>query len=75
MNTGLFTLGAVIVALSVYGYFGPYDDTDDAINKERSGLSLYTDHGTGCQYLVKLDLFAVAITPRMRHDGSQVCSQ
>lgn len=29
----------------------PYDDTDDVVNKKRSGLVLYTDNKTGCQYL------------------------
>ncbi len=29
----------------------PYDDTDDRQNKVRSGMFLYTDHMTGCQYL------------------------
>ncbi len=32
-------------------YFRDYDDTDDEANRERSGLELYTDNKTGCQYL------------------------
>ena len=46
----------------------PYDDTD--FGDERSGLSLFTDNLTGCQYL-KAGLFG-GITPRLYSDGSQV---
>lgn len=46
----------------------PYDDTDPPIRAhpwDRSGLRLYTDHGTGCQYISTMfgDLVA-------RRDGS-----
>jgi hypothetical protein len=47
------------------------DDTDDRANNRTSGLVLYTDYGTGCQYLR-----AAAdggITPRLAADGKQVC--
>lgn len=37
----------------------------------RSGLGLYTDSGTGCQYL-KAGLFG-GITPRLRKDGTPFC--
>jgi len=47
-----------------------YDDTDDLINKERSGLTRYKDHGTGCQYL-KGGFFG-SITPRLDYHGNHV---
>lgn len=48
-----------------------FDDTDDQVNKERSGLGLYTDHLTGCQY-IKAGYFG-GTTPRLAVDGSQIC--
>lgn len=32
-------------------YVAPYDDTDNTETNERSGLKLFTDYGTGCQYI------------------------
>ena len=43
------------------------DATDSA--SIRSGMSLYTDYGTGCQYLGRDG----ALTPRLGADGKQVC--
>lgn len=43
------------------------DDTDGLT---RSGLALYTDTATGCQYL---SANGSGITPRMDKDGYQVC--
>jgi len=37
----------------------------------KSGMTMYTDYGTGCQYL-KSGFFA-APTPRMGPDGNQIC--
>ena len=47
------------------------DATDPPDGK--SGFGLYTDYGTGCQYLVIHWGFAPAITPRMNAEGKQVC--
>jgi hypothetical protein len=44
----------------------PYDSTDNAGQKERSGLSLYTDHLTGCQYL---GVGFSGLTPRLNVKG------
>ena len=41
----------LLVVSLVFDHPEPYDDTDDAANGERSGIILYTDHLTGCQYL------------------------
>jgi len=43
------------------------DDSDSPT--ERSGLTLYTDHLTGCQYFGK----TFSLTPRMNQEGKQVC--
>jgi len=47
------------------------DDTDGP--NKRSGLSLYTDHLTGCQYVGWHDSYGAAIYPRLDGDGKQVC--
>lgn len=46
------------------------DDTDPPDGRV-SGLALYTDHGTGCQYL-KQGSFG-ALTPRLGEDGKPLC--
>ncbi len=43
---------------------------DDSDGKERSGLIVYTDNLTGCQYLGTV---VGAITPRLDKDGKIVC--
>lgn len=48
----------------------PYDSTDDRAEGERSGLSLYTDHLTGCQYL-EGGMFG-GLTPRRDGQGNHV---
>lgn len=58
----LFVLFVLLLNFSV-----PYDTTDDTTNKTRSGLSLYTDHLTGCQYL-RAGIFG-GITPRLTANG------
>ncbi len=63
----------VVLVIEGYNHYVTSDNTDSAT--QRSGLVLHTDHGTGCQYLVSMGLFARSITPRLRYDGSQVCSQ
>lgn len=45
-----------------------YDDTDPVHG--RSGLSIYIDNGTGCQYL---GVLVFGITPRLQADGKQIC--
>ncbi|EGT7582913.1 hypothetical protein JE599_002244 [Salmonella enterica] len=44
------------------------DDTD---GEARSGLELYTDHATGCQYLGN----GSGLTPRMDALGYQMCGK
>ncbi|TQI78737.1 hypothetical protein FHU10_1222 [Serratia fonticola] len=44
--------------------------TDETDGTSRSGMALYIDAGTGCQYLA---VSGSGITPRMDKDGYQVC--
>lgn len=48
----------------------PYDDTD--ADGQRSGMALYTDAGTGCQYL---SVHRTGLTPRLDADGRHVCAR
>lgn len=47
----------------------PRDATDT--EDERSGMTLFTDHGTGCQYL-KGGIFG-GMVPRFDADGHHIC--
>jgi hypothetical protein len=61
------TVFIVIVAVILAGR-GDRDDTDPPDG--RSGLSLYTDSKTGCQYL---RAGISGLTPRLDRDGKQIC--
>jgi hypothetical protein len=63
-----FILVAWIFLLFIYNYFGWFkDDTDSPNDFKRSGLFLYTDYGTGVQYLGNRH---GGLTPRLNKDGS-----
>lgn len=49
----------------------PRDDSDSP--SKRSGMSLYIDYGTGCQYL-STPIFG-SLTPRLDADGKQICHE
>jgi len=67
----LFLLIAVVLIVPLIAdWLTPYDDTDDIDNGVRSGMILYTDHLTGCQYL-KASFFA-ELTPRTDGSGNHV---
>lgn len=59
-----------LVAFTVVDWAMPYDDTDDAANSERSGMRLFTDNLTGCQYL-QAGLFG-GMSPRTDGTGKHV---
>lgn len=64
----LFLIGSMVFAIfQIADWLTPYDTTDDVINKKRSGMALYTDHQTGCEYLQGSSWGA--ITPRTDRDG------
>lgn len=58
-----------VVALIILTVDFPKDSTDSV--EARSGLSLYTDYSTGCQYVSA----GGGITPRMGKDGKQICGK
>lgn len=65
-------IGIFLFWLLMYSFgFGGRDDTDSKILKKRSGLSLYTDYATGCQY-IKGGLFGTT-TPRLDQNGEHIC--
>lgn len=65
---GLCGAGALGLLLLVgTALFGAPRDATDPPAGSLSGLILYTDHGTGCQYVGK----SGALTPRMQADGKQ----
>lgn len=62
-----FAVGVALYLLAVS--CRPRDATDSP--EERSGLVLYIDHGTGCQY-VKGGLLG-GTTPRLDNSGRPMC--
>lgn len=62
-----FILVFFVVYLLTHWNWGKRDDTDSAT--ERSGLVLYTDHGTGVQYV---GTPFGAVTPRLGKDGKPI---
>lgn len=66
IGLALIVVGVSLLALPLQ----PLDDTDNRQTGERSGVSLITDHGTGCQYL---RTGWGGITPRIGPDGKPVC--
>lgn len=48
-----------------------YNDTDNITKHKKSGLTLYTDFGTGCQY-IKSGVFG-GLSPRYDLNGVQIC--
>lgn len=65
----LLWLLSVLLFLSLLSVYSPTDDTDFGAWR-RSGLQLFTDARTGCQYVARDG----ALTPRMGADGKQVCN-
>lgn len=71
IRAALFTVGLIFLLVAFLSdWLTPYDDTDDIENGERSGMALYTDNLTGCQYL-NASFFA-ELTPRVDGNGKHV---
>jgi hypothetical protein len=66
MKTVLFCLAILVILNCVVSQ---HDDTDPADG--HSGMSLYIDARTGCQYVAAP--FG-ALTPRLDRTGKQICS-
>lgn len=62
-------IAILIVSVLTNVWLQPYDSTDDKANKERSGLMLYRDNLTGCEYL---QAGFGSITPRLDRDSNHV---
>ncbi|EBW6359727.1 hypothetical protein DPU24_02520 [Salmonella enterica subsp. enterica serovar Oranienburg] len=72
---GAFAFGVAITCVIFFGtqwvLFELGVGRDDTDGKARSGLNLYTDHATGCQYLGN----GSGLTPRMDAQGYQMCGK
>ncbi len=66
------TIYLIVITLITHtlGY-GGRDDTDSKVTNDRSGMRLYTDYGTGCQYL-RAGMLSSMI-PRLDSNGDHVC--
>ena len=60
----------IAMILMMIDIFMPYDSTDNISNRDRSGLVLYRDHMTGCEY-IKGGLIG-GITPRLDGNGNHI---
>ena len=67
---GLITLGIILIIAWGIQYLIPYDDTDNKLQKKRSGLSLYVDNRTGLHY-IKGRIFGTII-PRLNAEEKQI---
>lgn len=61
-----FAVGAALL----WSFFGPRPSDDTDPPGGRSGLGLYTDARTGCQYLTRP---GTGITPRVDREGKHIC--
>lgn len=74
--TALIVLGSFVITTIVlrsgssFNWSVSTDETDSML--QRSGMGLFTDYGTGCQYLGSP---RGGITPRLGTDGKQICSK
>lgn len=64
-------IGVAICLVMTGGIDRPADATDDARTGARSGLTVYIDHGTGCQYLRAGN----GMFPRLGADGRPMCGK
>lgn len=53
--------------------FAPRDDSDPPNSLSRSGMTIYVDALTGCEYLARGGFFGSALTPRLDKRGQQLC--
>lgn len=66
----LIVIASILLPLLSWLSFKAGFLVDDTDGTRRSGMVLYTDAATGCQYL---GVSGSGITPRMDEDGYQVC--
>lgn len=70
MNWFVELMIALACAFYIYPAFTHLNKDATDLEETRSGLLLYTDYGTGCQYLATT---AGSLTPRLDKDGNIVC--
>lgn len=72
--TGMFAVaGGVIIGLIVVAYVSHGGNPlrrDATDGKKRSGLVIYTDYGTGCQYVATM---MGGLSPRLDKNGKPIC--
>lgn len=61
----------ILFGFALMTYPSPRDDTDTA--EARSGMAVYKDAKTGCQYL-RAGYFS-SLTPRLDENGRPMCSR
>ena len=61
----LFIFFGFLIGLAIANFFIPYDSTDNKNKKERSGMKIYTDNKSGCQYLATRKGH---LTPRLEYN-------
>ncbi|WP_319568247.1 DUF6440 family protein [Cohaesibacter marisflavi] len=66
----IFYLFGTIAFICFIGFVSPSTKSDDSNGAKKSGMTVYTDYKTGCQYL---GTWSGGITPRLDADGKQVC--
>lgn len=65
---GVLLMLAILFGLNIINEFVPHDNSDPP-NGGRSGMSVFTDYLTGCQYLSQRG----TLTPRLDKNGKQIC--
>lgn len=65
----IYFLGVLVIGGWVYSWLGYGRDATDPPEGWRSGLEVYTDAGTGCQYL---SARGGSLTPRLSSGGAHV---
>ena len=69
--TDLLALSLIIILLTTVGHGTGRDDTDEPHGRH-SGMTVYTDYGTGCQYIGTV---LGGISPRLGADGKPICAK
>lgn len=67
----VFKISIFLIIVLIINWFYPKDDTDAKGFWKRSGLTLYTDNLTGCQY-IKGGMFGNMIK-RVDKNGNHIC--
>ena len=69
MGNFILLVAVVLALLWVFDSDRAFDSTDDLENEVRSGLIIFTDHDTGCEYLGRL---ISGVTPRLDAEGNHM---